>query len=53
MVIIMSKKYKIKKTQVPFRNKFLMDGAIHTQVKGSKKGKRGYDRKDKSWKGDY
>jgi hypothetical protein len=52
----MATKHKIKKVDqmdIPIRNRFMMDGPIKTQVKGSKKGKKGYDRKDKSWKGDY
>ena len=32
------------------RNQFLVDGPIHTKVNGSKKGKKGYNRKDKTWK---
>lgn len=40
-----------KKKEKP-RNRFLVEGPIHTKVDGSKKGKKGYNRKDKSWKND-
>jgi hypothetical protein len=47
---IMKNKQKYKSiNEMPVRNQFLMDGPIQTKVKGSKKGKSGYSRKDKSW----
>jgi hypothetical protein len=38
--------------EIPLRCTSLMDGPIKTQVKGTSKGKKGYNRKDKGWK-DY
>ena len=46
IVIGMKKK---QTTYIP-RNQFLVDGHIQTQVKGTKRGKKGYTRKNKSWK---
>jgi len=43
---------KKKKVLPNFRCMALANGPIGTRVKGSKNGKRGYDRKDKSWKQD-
>jgi hypothetical protein len=40
----------MKKKKYNFRSLFLVDGPLHTKVKGTKKGKKGYNRKDKSWK---
>ena len=34
------------------RNKFLEKGPIHQFSQGTKKGKKGYNRKNKSWKKD-
>jgi len=39
-----------KKKKNKYRNQFLVDGPIHTKVDGSKKGKKGYSRKNKKWK---
>jgi hypothetical protein len=47
------KKIKIKKVSqldIPIRNRFLMAGPIKEQTTGTKKGKKGYNRKDKSWR---
>lgn len=32
------------------RNRFLVAGPIKTKIKGTKKGKKGYSRKDNSWR---
>jgi hypothetical protein len=53
----MKKKHKIKKVnvnEIPVRNEFLMDGPIQTQVDGTPKGKKGYNRKKEknNWKKD-
>jgi len=45
-------KKKKKKLLANFRIMALANGPIKTQVKGTKRGKRGYNRKDKSWKND-
>ena len=45
----MNRKHK-KLNEIPVRNQFLMDGPIQTQVSGSKKGKKGYSRKNQKWK---
>ena len=42
---------KTKKKTI-YRNQFLADGPIHGTVKGTKKGKKGYSRKNKDWKKD-
>jgi len=42
-------KFKIKASS-KIRMYALSDSPLHTKVKGSKKGKRGYSRKDKSWR---
>lgn len=39
-----------KKKKNKYRNRFLIDGPIHTKVDGPKKGKKGYNRKNKDWK---
>ena len=41
-----------KKNPIKIRIHVLANGPIKTQVKGSKKGKKGYNRKNKSWKKD-
>ena len=49
----MSKKFTIKVSceDLPaFRNRYLMDGPIKEQIAGTKKGKKGYTRKNKNWK---
>jgi len=49
----MARKKKTKSiNETPIRCNVLSNGPIKTQVKGSKKGKKGYNRKDKSWKKD-
>jgi hypothetical protein len=49
----MSKKFTIKincEDLPAFRNRYLMDGPIKEQIAGTKKGKKGYTRKNKNWK---
>lgn len=41
---------KIKKYLANFRIMALAHGPIQTKVKGTKSGKRGYNRKNKQWK---
>jgi hypothetical protein len=41
---------KRQKKKHKIRCMALANGAIHTIVKGSKKGKKGYNRKNKSWR---
>jgi len=36
----------MKKKKNKYRNQFLVKGPIHTKVAGSKKGKKGYSRKN-------
>ena len=43
-------KKRIKKKLSKIRNLALANGPIKTMVKGSKKGKKGYNRKNKQWK---
>jgi len=50
----MARKKKTKSiNEIPIRCFALAAGPIKTVVKGTKKGKRGYDRKDRSWMKDW
>jgi len=49
----MAKKKKKSINETPIRCKVLAAGPIKTQVKGTKSGKKGYNRKNKSWRLDY
>jgi hypothetical protein len=48
----MGKKKKKSVNAQPIRLTILANGPIQIQVKGTKKGKKGYNRKNKNWKKD-
>jgi len=46
----MSIAFTIKVPKFKARNSFLVKGPLQTKTRGTKSGRRGYNRRDKSWK---